>query len=111
MAGKAPHVYIDSPIDISEHVGVIGPKGFADLKEKLVDIVSDTQHNLFFHRDKNNIYQFDESALHHGGVYGLKERRAADGDPSSKLTASKLVPIKSPQEFKENVELCSTVKY
>ena len=57
-AGKAPSVCIESPINISEHVGVIGLKWYEQLKNKLGNIVRDTEQNLFFHRGKKHIYHF-----------------------------------------------------
>ena len=110
-AGKAPLVMIDRPSDISELVGEICCKGYELFKYRLAEIVKDKSNEFWFQKDDGHLYLFDESALPNGGIYGLKERRAEDDDPSSKLTASKLVAIKSPHDFQENVELKAAVKY
>ena len=59
----------------------------------------DKENQFWFQKDDNHSYHFDESALTNGGIYGLKERRVEDSDPTSKLTASKLVSIKKSHDF------------
>ena len=110
-AGKAPSVVIDRPNDISELVGEICCKGYDLLKYRLAEIVEDKENGFWFQKDDGHAYCFDESALPNGGIYGLKDRRAEDGDPMAKLTASKLVPIKCPRDFEKNITLAAAVKY
>ena len=73
--GKAPLISIEAPIDISQHIGQLTSKGYNLLKTKINDIVKDPEYNMFFHRDRDHIYHFDESALQHGAIYGRKKRR------------------------------------
>ena len=109
-AAKAPSVFIERPGDISELVGVISCKEYDLLKTRITEIVENVDNGFYFHKDENYIYRFDESALPNGGIYGLKERRATVGD-ISKLTASKLLPIKSAHDFEKNVTSTAMVEY
>lgn len=79
------------------------------LNFKLSNIVRDTDHELLFHRDKNNVYYFDETALPNGGVYGMKERYTKDD--TSKVTDWNLVLIRSSAEFDPRVKNIAEVAY
>ena len=89
------------PDDISEHVGAVTCKEYEQLKSRLVEIVENTDNVMYFHKDSLHIYRFDESALPNRGIYGMKERRTDDSDSTSKITASKLVPIKLAGDFEK----------
>lgn len=73
------------------------------MKTRLGDIVGNIENAMCFHKDKHHIYRFDESALPNVGIYGLKERRSSGSDRSSKVTASKLVTIKSSAVFEKHI--------
>ena len=98
-AGKAHYVVIERPDDISDLVGEICCKGYDLMKYRIAEIVKNTDNDFWFQKDNNYIYRFDESALPNGGIYRLKDRRVEDSDLASKLTASKLVPIKCARDF------------
>ena len=72
------------------------------MKDRSAALVENADIGLFFHKDTHHIYRFDKSALPNGGIYGLKDKCALAGD-MTRLTASKLVPIKNAQEFERNV--------
>ena len=110
-AGKTPSVFVERPDDISELVGEICCKGYDLLKYRLAEIVKDKNNKLWFQKDEGHTYTFDEPSLPNGGIYGLKERCSKDSDLTAKLTASKLVPVKSPNDFERNVILSAAVKY
>ena len=65
---------------------------------------------MFFHRDRDHIYHFDESALQHGAIYGRKKRRD-EKDGGAKQTARNLAPIKSASEFEHHIHHVSEVEY
>ena len=92
-------------------MGEICCKGYDLLKYRLAEIVKDTTNEFWFQKDEDYIYTFDESSLPNGGIYGLKEKRGGDTDPTSKLTASKLIPLKCPGDFDRNVTSVAVVKY
>ena len=109
-AAKAPSAYIEHPENLTELLGEITCKGYQLLKDRIDMIVASTDSGLYFQTDEINTYRFDESVLPNGGIYGLKEKRALEGD-TSKLTASKLIPIQSALEFERYVELKGKVQY
>ena len=109
-AAKAPYVYIDRPSDISELAGEINVKAYEELKTRISEIVNNSDNGLYFHKDEDHIYRFDETALPNGGIYGLKDRRASPGD-MSRITASKLVPIKSASDFERNCDTSGQIEY
>ena len=84
---------IESPADISELVDSITTKGFEQLDSWIVNVVIDTENDMFFHRDKIYTYSFDNSALQNGAIYGMKERRVSCSDITTKVTADKLLLI------------------
>ena len=47
-AGKATSVFIESPGDISEHVGVVTCKEYEQLKARLVEIVENIDNPMYF---------------------------------------------------------------
>ena len=100
-AGKAPSVFIKSPDDISEHVGVVTCKEYEQLKARLVKIEENIDNVIYFHKGSLHVYRFDESALPNRGIYGLKERRKDNSNSPFKVTAIKLVPIKSTSDFEK----------
>ena len=110
-AGKTPSVIIDRPDDITEPVGDIDVKGYDFLIHRITEIVKNKENGFWFRKDSNHRYHFGEFALPNGGINGLKDRRTKDSDLTSKLTASKLVPIKSPSDFERNVTFLAEVKY
>ena len=110
-AGKAPSVSIKPHIEISKHIGVISCKNYEQLKTRLGIIVRDTEHEMYFHKDNNRVYSFDESALPYGAIYGMKERRTGDSDSASKFTASKLIVITSAAEFENHINEVAAVVY
>ena len=110
-AGNKPSISIDSPVDISEHLGDIRSNEFDQLKAKLGTIVEDPECELYFHKDSVHRYRLDESALPNGAVYGMKDRRKSGSEASTKLTASKLIPIQSASEFQKHLEDVSDVVY
>ena len=110
-AAKAPSLMIERPDDISELVGEICCKGYDLLKYRLAEIVKNTDNKLWFQKDHVYNYTFDKSLLPNGGIYGMKERRGEDSDLTSKLTASKLIPLKRARDFDRNVTSVAAVKY
>ena len=92
-SGNKPAVYLEDPIDISSLVGPIYPEQFELLKDKIVDIVNNKEHCLFFHNDDRHIYTFDESQLQSGGLYARTETMMVGEDRNRKVTASKLSAI------------------
>jgi len=72
------------------------------LKARLDKIVENIDNTMYFHKDSLHVYRFNKSVLTNGCIYGLKKRRADDSDSASKVTASKLVPIKSAVDFEKN---------
>ena len=102
--GNSPSVFIENPSDISEHLGEILPSGFNVLKDRLTSVVDDSEYDLFFHHDKSHVYSFDESNLQHGAIYGRNEaRRHYNKDRNSKITASKLIPLRDANEFEDHI--------
>ena len=93
------------------HLGTVGSKDYECLKEKIVDMVQDSECRLYFHSDSKNVYKFDKSNLPCGGIYGLRERRADDEDMSKNLTARKLQPIQSATKFQNYLRDVSKINY
>ena len=48
--GINPSPKIESPIDITEHIGDIGVKDFLELKRRIGILVEDTEYELYFHQ-------------------------------------------------------------
>jgi len=110
--GSKPPINIDSPMDMSEILGDITSNEYDRLKSRLFEIVEESEHQLFFHKDNAHRYKFDESALQKGAVYGMKDRRKKDGSEANrKLTARNLVAIESASEFQKHLENVSEVAY
>ena len=93
--GSNPSIKIKSPVDISDQVGEIDPKGYQKLKDRIKTLVEDTDCGLYFHNDPAHKYTFNESSLPNDGIYGMKVKRKDDSDQNTKLTASKLSPIQT----------------
>ena len=70
---STPRIYIESPIDITTHVGDIRIKQFEALKRQICILLEEKENGLYLHKDSANKYEFDESSLPNGGIYGLKE--------------------------------------
>ena len=101
---NASSVFIDNPSDMSDLIGETYSFGFNFLKDCLATIMDDSDHDLFFHRDESHVYSFDESKLQNEAIYGRKEaRNHCNEDRISKITASKLVPLRDADEFEEHV--------
>lgn len=109
-AGKESSVFSNSPDDISERVGVIICKGYANLKTRLDDIISNIENEMYFHKDSHHVYCFDESLLQNGAIYGRKERRANCSVTSTKFTVSVMISIKSTAEFEKHMSDVAEVK-
>ena len=101
--GGNPCPKIDSPMDITKHVGDIGVKDFDELKRRITILVEDKDYDLYFHKDASHKYTFDESVLPNGGIYGLREAIDDDDERCRKITAKKLVAIKSAAAFEKNI--------
>ena len=83
---STPRIYIESPIDITTHVGDIGIKQFEELKRRIRVLVEDKEYDLYFHKDEANKYEFNECSLPNGGIYRLKQMREIE-DGNKKITA------------------------
>ena len=110
-AGNQPLISIDSPDDVSAHLGEIRSKEYEKLKSRFTNVVEYPDHKLFFHKDSVHKYRLDELVLQNGAVYGLKERRVGDSSSASKITAGKLVAIKSADEFEKHLDEVAAVEY
>ena len=83
---STPRIYIESPIDITTHIGDIGIKQFEELKRRIRVLVEDKEYDLYFHKDEANKYEFNECSLPNGGIYRLKQMREIE-DGNKKITA------------------------
>ena len=100
--GSTPRIYIELPINITTHVGDIGIKQFEEFKRRICILVEEKEYGLYFHKDSANKYEFDESSLPNGGIYGLKQMREIE-DGNKKITEKGLTPIKTQTDFEKNV--------
>ena len=79
---------IENPIDFTKEIGKFSPFGFLRLKEALKDVVDDNSYNMFFHRDPNHNYKFEEGTFQWGDIYVRKEPRKEGESTDTKVTAS-----------------------
>ena len=102
--GSKPSLSIHNPVDLTDSIGTFQPEDFVDLKDAISDIVKDRLYNLWFHKDKNHSYQFDDTAFSEGSIFVMAKKRKEGESDKTKITASRLVSINSPQEFEKHVK-------
>lgn len=66
-------------------------------------IVDNKDRDLFFHKDAQHVYSFGESVIPNGGVYGLRVKHGDTSNGTSKVTASRLVHIKTAEAFEQHI--------
>ena len=109
--GKNPSISILDPIDLTHSIGTFYCNEFSKLKLALSEVVADEAYDLWFHRDKNNIYSFDESAFQGVAIYARKQKKKEGENDKTKVTASKLASITNAKEFEKHVKEVSDAVY
>ena len=103
---------MESPVDITKHIGDIQSKDRAELKSRLMHIVENTKYKMYSHRDNAHKYRYDVTALQSNTICGMSEKwESIRGNTNKKLIASKLSPIQSAVESKKHWEEVSEVIY
>ena len=102
--GVKPSVFIEDPIDLTRAIGEFDIGNFTGLKASLSNVVEDKDFDLFFHHDKNFKYTFEERALENGAIYGRKQKKSKDEEVGAKITAGRLIAIKSSSQFTKHVQ-------
>ena len=100
--GGNPSPRIEQPQDLSDLIGPIRVDQFDLLKNRLKEIVLDTSHAFFFHKDARNVYSFDESFFQCGAIYARKNK-IKEGVTKSTATNSILALIQSSKDFTDHV--------
>ena len=98
-AGNDPPIRIENPISLTDLIGDIRANDYHLLRECLENIVSNPDNDLYFHKDAEYCYAFDDDAFPDGAIFGLKERRKIQ-NKNTRMTAAKLTPLKSESDFK-----------
>ena len=98
--GKSPNIHIHNPVDLSESIGTNSANNFSDLN----DVVNDKLYDLWFHKDKGHIYKFDKGAFQAGSIFAIAKKRKDGENEKSKITASCLAPINTPDDFATHVK-------
>lgn len=80
---------MESPVDITKHIGDIRSKDHDELNSRLVYIVEVTKYKMYSHKDNAHKYRCDGTALHNGTIYGMSKKwESSRGDTSKNLVAS-----------------------
>jgi hypothetical protein len=109
QVGSKPTPCILNPVDMTDEMGMFDPTDYEGLKEAILDVVESGEQ--FFHCDRRFTYNFKEESLQHGAIYGRKNKKADDEEEGSKITAAKLIPIRSPSQFKDHIKNIAEVIY
>ena len=102
--GSTPTLSIHNPVDLTDSIGTYHQEDFLDLKDALANIVKDKLYNLWFHKDESHTYKFDDGAFSEGSIFAITKKHKEGESTKSKITASRLSSINTPQEFEKHIK-------
>ena len=102
--GKSPTIFIHNPVDLSESIGTYFADNFLDSKDDISNVVNDKLYDLWFHKDKEYNYTFDKGAFQAGSIFALAKKHKEGENEKTKITASCLAVINSPEDFASHVK-------
>ena len=106
-----PLLMIENPVDLTEEIGAFELTDYEGLKDAIHDIVKEPCYGLFFHHDSSHTYSFDEKPFQYGAIYGRREKKEEGEEAGKKITASRLRPIQTPDQFEEHIKEVAEAVY